>query len=172
MSDPIIEHWMHEPDAPELREFALRSCCSRADGIEMGDVDTAWAHPSGHGPTLDMLVCRSVGLHVDNYHAEWSALWVLQAGPGHALHITDRKARGNTRPRKPAKALTMMAPLTVGSVVLFNGHRVHWLPPAEDGSPLVVANFDFDKRPTRDQIADKIKAAALALTTSTQQIAA
>lgn len=171
MSDPIIEHWMHEPDAPELRAFALKSCRWTTAEMEMDDVDSSWARLAPHASSLDMLVCRSIGPHVDNWHAEWSALWILQAGKGHALHIADRTSRGNVRIRKPARAATTAVPLIVGRVVLFNAHRVHWLPPAEDEGTLVVANFDFDARPTREKVGAKIADAARAFALGQQQAA-
>lgn len=163
MSEAIVEHWMHEPDAPDLRDFGIRACRWKAQELDHNDVDVDWARPAASAPCLDLLFCRSIGYHVDNWHPEWSALWIMEHGVGHALHIADRKSRMSQKIRKPAKAATTIVPLAVGQIVIFNAHRVHWLPSAEDGEPLIVANFEFDARPTREQVAKMIADAATAL---------
>ena len=159
----IIESWMHSPDHPELRAFALGQSRIMTKRICSDEVELDWVHPADGCKSIDLLACYDIGPHVDNYHAAWSALWVLQCGVGHSLHISDRKARNFSRPRKPAKRATEVAPLTVGMVVIFNAHRVHWLPPAVDGTLLVVANFDFETRPDRASVDDLIIQAARSL---------
>lgn len=162
MHDAILEHWMPERDHATLRDFILTQR-RRFDELALGEVESDWVRPADGLPSLDLLVCRSVGPHVDNWHPEWTALWVLAAAPGHVLSIADVKGRSDARIRKPAKALTQSVPLAVGQIVLFNSHRVHWLSPAEDRSPLVVGSFECKTRPSREEIEGRISAMAAAL---------
>jgi hypothetical protein len=49
-----------------------------------------------------------------------------------------------------------MTPLVAGNVVLFNAHRTHWMDRAPDSGLMIAAAYDFEHRPTREVVENRI----------------
>lgn len=107
--------------------------------------------------SVSILFAQAVGPHVDDWHPEWSALWVMQAS-GHGLGMADHrpKRRGGVVRRRPLRSRSVIQPVA-GQIVLLNLHRTHWLDRAQDGSLFIVAVFDFDTRPERAEVEEYIR---------------
>jgi hypothetical protein len=144
----LLEAWMPETELP-IGHFSAAAKFQAANGglIDCGDVNG-----------ISCVFCQSAMPHVDPVLPEWGVLWILRSAPDHELWLADHTPMGrNSTTRRPLKSPHWKVPLTVGSLVLFNLHRTHWVPKPALEETLVAATFEFDgNRPSRYTVEQKL----------------
>lgn len=165
----LAEAWPAPADLRAFRaallERARTQLRQRADQefrIEIEEGVTGVSVTVSPGRTIGILVSPCAKPHVDLDFPAWSALWVLRAR-GHHLGIADHvpiNPADTTRRPLRSPGLTNL-PLAVGSIVLFNARRTHWMD-AVPGRPrpvMFAASFDFSERPDRQTVEARIRTA-------------
>lgn len=99
---------------------------------------------------IPTLTCYSVKPHIDPDFAGWTALWILQSEADHVLWAADHVPKGyGDVTRRPLKSEHVALPLTMGSILIFNNLRTHWVPRPMARRRLVCVTHEFSARPTR-----------------------
>lgn len=153
----ILEIWpVQSASLQEAQAAILEDALSMMLAELNGDRDMVFASDNTGFP---LLAAFSAKPHHDPDFGEWTVLWIMQAGQGHSLHVADHTPTGyGETTRIPKKRPQWSESLEVGSLVLFNGHRTHWLPPSPDGTCLIAGTFEFDRRPTHAEAETAIEA--------------
>jgi hypothetical protein len=124
---PLAEAWPAPPEFTCVRETILHRAKAQIS-IPIADGITAVGVSVSTSTTIGILASPRAKPHVDADFPEWSALWVLQSD-GHHLGIADHvPTYPNETTRRPLRLPGLISvPLLVDNIVLFNGHRTHWM---------------------------------------------
>lgn len=155
--DSLLEVWTptHEVILRAQGEALSGAGTGVLDGLD-GEQGMVFASDQSGLPILGAYSAKP---HNDPDFEPWTILWILQAS-GHELFVADHTPTGyGETTRIPRKRPTTSTLLEVGQMVLFLGHKTHWMPPSPDGSCMIAGTFEFRQRPTHDEAEATVAAA-------------
>ncbi len=156
---PVIEAWSDPAITAGLFDGVIAKAIPEIPKLEAGFLFATTVYDASYRQAMHVIAAHNVQPHIDVDFDPWTVLVIHSHGDGHQLCAADAVPRnGGDFGRVPRTKPYASVPLRPGLIVLFNGHRLHWLPKIKDRTRLLCASFSFDARPSRETVKARILA--------------